>query len=222
MKWVLGRTFSNVEKKLRLMKIIIFVGFVGSGKTSLILSLARHIVGDTPPAKPKLVIIENEIGDVSIDDKVLKTGGYNVTELFGGCVCCQLTSDLTNSINDIYDKYDPEWIIIEATGLAYPSKILDTLQKYGRGMTDIKTITVVDSERWTELIDITPVLLEKQISECGIALINKVDLVSKEVLDQVVNDVKKINPAAEIVKLSAVREIDTGIWGKAVDVNDKK
>jgi G3E family GTPase len=204
------------------VKIIIFGGFVGSGKTSLILSLARYIVGDTPPVKPKLVIIENEIGDVSIDDKVLKAGGYNVTELFGGCVCCQLTSDMTNSVNNIFEKYNPEWIIIEATGLAYPGNILGTLLKYGKGLEEIKTITVVDSERWTDLRDITPVLLEKQVGECGLALINKIDLVGEEVLELVVNDVKKINPKAEIIKLSAAKEIDTGLWEKVLRLNERK
>jgi G3E family GTPase len=203
------------------VKIIIFGGFVGSGKTSLILSLAHYIVGDSPPVKPKLVIIENEIGDVSIDDKVLKSGGYNVTELFGGCVCCQLTSDLTFSVNFIYAEYNPEYIIIEATGMAYPSNILGTLIKYAKGITDIKTITVVDSERWIELRDITPVLLEKQVSECGLALINKIDLVSGEILEQVVNDVKSINPKAEIVKLSAVKEIDADLWERALQINGR-
>jgi G3E family GTPase len=113
------------------MNIIIFGGFLGSGKTTTILSLAHYIVEKEKSSdKPNLVIIENEIGETGIDDKVLKSNGYSVKELFSGCICCTLSSDLTIMLNDIAEKVNPKWVIIECTGLAYPSKITDTLNKY--------------------------------------------------------------------------------------------
>ena len=117
------------------MNIIIFGGFLGSGKTSTILSLAHFIVEKGKKSdKPNLVIIENEIGEIGIDDKVLKSSGYSVNELFSGCICCTLSTDLVIMLNDISEKISPSWVIIECTGLAYPSKIINSLNKYGKGI----------------------------------------------------------------------------------------
>lgn len=139
------------------MNLIIFGGFLGSGKTSLILSLAHFLVESENSIKSDLVIIENEVGEIGIDHKVLKSGGFSVKELFSGCICCQLTSDLITTLNDIYEKINAKWIIIETTGLAYPGKILGNLNKYGKGIESIRTVTVVDVERWDELTTVTPV-----------------------------------------------------------------
>ncbi len=92
------------------MNLIIVGGFLGSGKTSLILSLAHFLVTNEDSAKTNLVIIENEVGEIGIDDKVLKSDGFSVKELFSGCVCCQLTSDLVTSLNDIQENINPKWI----------------------------------------------------------------------------------------------------------------
>jgi len=202
------------------MNLIIFCGFLGSGKTSLILSLAKYLVGEAKSDKPSLVIIENEIGEMGIDDKVLKSGGYDVRELFAGCICCQLTSDLVVALNDIHEKYNPRWVILEATGLAYPSNILGTVEKYAKGIDSIRTVTVADAERWEELTEITPVLINSQLSQGDIILINKLDLVNDEQLKVVEEYVKNINPGAEIFKVSANDRIDENIWRKVGGLNE--
>lgn len=203
------------------MKLIIFGGFLGSGKTSLILSLAHFIIEKTRASdKPGLVIIENEIGETGIDDKVLKTGGFSVKELFSGCICCQLTADLATTLNDIAENINPEWVIIESTGLAYPGKILDVIIKYGKAVESIRTVVVVDTERWDELTTVTPVLIEKQIVDGETVLINKIDLATEDEIRQVESYVSELNPKAVTYKVSANNQIDAHIWREVTGVSE--
>lgn len=202
------------------MNIIIFGGFLGSGKTSTILSLARFIVEkEKSSVKPNLVIIENEIGETGIDDKVLKSSGYSVKELFSGCICCTLSADLTTMLNDIAERINPKWVIIECTGLAYPSKITDTLNKYGKGIESIRTVTIIDSERWEELLEIAPVLVETQVAEGNTLLINKIDLITEHELKHIEKDVAAINSKAKVYKMSANISISNNIWEEVTKIN---
>jgi G3E family GTPase len=196
------------------MQVIIFGGFVGSGKTSLILSLAHFLTRRRKPERPSLVIIENEIGEIGIDQKVLASRGLVVKELFSGCICCQLTADLITTLRDVADKIDPAWVIVEATGLAYPGKISDSLKKYGRGIERIRTVTVVDAERWEELVTVSPILVETQVAEGNVILINKTDLVDEAALQSVEDDVTRLNSRAFVYKVSAFGTIDDGLWEK--------
>lgn len=204
------------------MKIIIFGGFLGSGKTSLILSLAQFIVdvGKKTSDNPSLVIIENEIGKMGIDDKVLKSGGFSVRELFSGCLCCTLTAELATTLQDIAQQINPEWVILEATGMAYPEKIVDTLDKYGREIDSIRTVIVVDAERWDELEDMVPVLLETQIVAGDTVLINKIDLVTEDELKHVHSCIAKLNTKARICKVSAEGRINESVWREVTGINE--
>lgn len=194
------------------MNLIIFGGFLGSGKTSLILSLSHFLLENKNSVKSNVVIIENEIGEIGVDDKVLEYSGLSVRELFSGCICCQLSSDLIITLNDIHEKIDPEWVIIETTGLAYPGRILSTLKEYGKNIDSIKIVTVVDGERFKELIAVTPVLITNQIADGDIILINKMDLVKEKELEQIKNHVKKLNSTASLHMLSANTSTDKDIW----------
>ncbi len=132
------------------MKILTLGGFLGSGKTSILLQLAHYIVDNSLKSKKNIVaIIENEIGQVGIDDKVLKEKGYNVKDIFSGCVCCSLSGELIAGIQKIHKETDPEWIIIEATGVAMPSNISEVIHKN----LNIKPrlITLVDASRWKKI-----------------------------------------------------------------------
>ena len=194
------------------MNLIIFGGFLGSGKTSFILSLAHFLVEKQGKCKSEVVIIENEIGETGIDDKVFKSEGFNVKELFSGCICCQLTADLTLTLNELAKTLNPAWVILEATGLAYPSKILDTLHKYSEGLESISTVTIVDAERWEELSEVMPILIETQVRDGEIVIINKIDLITNEQLKLVESDIIRINPEATIYKLSATGSVAENIW----------
>lgn len=196
------------------MKLLILGGFLGSGKTSLILSLARYLTEKETGEGNKLVIIENEIGEVGIDNKVLNSDGLAVKELFAGCICCTLASDLVTTLLEIQEKIKPRWVIFEPTGLAYPSRVIDTIKKYGQGIASITNVTVVDAERWNELSEITPVLVQTQVKDADFILVNKIDLVAKDEIKNVVEQVKAINPEAAVYEVSAQQEVPGSIWGK--------
>ena len=102
-------------------KLLIIGGFLGSGKTSVILQLAKHLVGPTSDSHAKVVILENEIGTVSIDDKTLSNTGLNVEPMFSGCVCCTMAGELVVNVGSIITRLAPDWIILETTGMAYPN-----------------------------------------------------------------------------------------------------
>ncbi|MBP1625672.1 MAG: cobalamin synthesis protein [Holophagaceae bacterium] len=195
------------------MQVVIFGGFLGSGKTSLILSLAHHLVALEASDEPSLVILENEIGEVGIDNKVLQAGGYSVKELFAGCICCTLTADLVSTLNDLHETVNPKWVIFEPTGLAYPNKIIETINQYGKGVERIFVIAVVDAERWEELTEITPSLIHGQVSSGDLVLVNKCDLVDEGQLTAIREQLREMNPRAGILEVSAI-SLDPSIWRK--------
>jgi G3E family GTPase len=87
------------------MKILLLGGFLGSGKTSILLQLAKHIIAkEGKTGSTTVMIIENEIGDVGVDDKLLTSQGLAVKELFSGCACCTSTGDLLMDIKKIRDE----------------------------------------------------------------------------------------------------------------------
>ena len=196
------------------MKVILFSGFLGSGKTSLILSMARFLVAKASvTGKPALVIIENEIGEIGIDEKVLSaSGSYEIRELFSGCICCQMSVDLVTTLNDIAEKIHPEYVVIESTGLAYPGKILETINTYAKGISGILVISVVDAERWEVLFEITPFIVQEQVKGGDAIMVNKTDLLSAGGIQRVVESVAGINPESKIIKVSADLGVDDSVW----------
>lgn len=207
------------------MNILLFGGFLGSGKTSIILQVARYLVENIEEGfatrqsnrgKPSLVIIENEVGETGIDDKILKAEGLSVRELFAGCICCTLNAELTICLNEIQEELSPQWVIIETTGMAFPDRIAETITKYGKGIESLKTIVVADAERWDELSTVMPGLIEGQIAKADVILLNKIDCLEPEQVSDVEESVRRINPSALFYAISAHHEVDPQIWCKVV------
>jgi G3E family GTPase len=196
------------------MKLFIFSGFLGSGKTKLILSIAKEITLSAEKDKTKLVILENEIGETGIDDKILNSKGYNVQPLLSGCICCTLKVELIEAINQIMRDIAPEYIIFEPTGVAKPENILDNITKYGYNVEDIKLISVADASRWNKLMKVTPNLIHSQMQSADLILINKCDLVSDEVLSKIELELSEWNPDAEIHRVVALNGMDPAIWDR--------
>jgi G3E family GTPase len=196
------------------LNVVIFTGFLGSGKTSLLLPLARFLVDGTgrEVSKTSVVIIENETGEVGIDDGVLRAQGLDVRELFGGCICCQMTADLTSCLNDLAGELEPEWVLVEATGLATPQSIVETIRRYGKGVERIITLAVVDTPRWPELVEVLGPLVSKQVAGADIVLINKTDAVDPEALRAVRETVLSFNEAAPALEVSAAAGIEDRVW----------
>ncbi|AFV12961.1 CobW-like protein [Thermacetogenium phaeum DSM 12270] len=180
-------------------------GFLGSGKTTLIRQLAGYLVVDR---EQKVVIIENEVGEVGIDDRFLSGEGFQVREIYGGCICCQLTGELTLAVNQIAERFSPDWVIIEATGVARPSTILNTLERYGKGIDGIFTLAVADTGRWEELMEIMPELISAQVAEAKLVIASKIDEAGEGELQRLMEKVKEINPRAGVVAASLIEGLD--------------
>lgn len=204
----------NIVNQSKDMNVIILGGFLGSGKTTLLLSLSNYIVNNYKSVGKEisLAIIENEIGDISIDDKTIQSGGYEVSTLFSGCICCTLVSDLVSCVNDINEKINPNWIIIETTGLAYPDRVADTLKQFSKSCQNISIHVIVDAQRWEELSEILQPLLYGQIRNADGVLVNKIDLVDNDTIAQIEKDLSEINNNATIFKVSGLTGIDNEIW----------
>jgi G3E family GTPase len=189
------------------LKILILGGFLGSGKTSVLLQLAQYLVQQYPGSQmSQVAIIENEIGQIGIDDKLLRGNGYTVRDIFSGCVCCSLNSDLLSAVQEIKSTIDPEWLIIEATGVAFPDKIAESL--FTNLGIAAQIVTLVDASRWQRIRMPLANLIEGQLNDAHLILINKTDLVEETVLREVEADLWELNSDAAIYLISGIKPID--------------
>ena len=196
------------------MRIIILGGFLGSGKTSVLLQFARYLVDKEKkiPGDVKVAIIENEIGDIGIDDKVLVNEGFSVNNLFAGCACCSLSGELVYNIRNIQKELNPEWLIIEATGIAHPGSMQQTILK-GLGLPSY-IITIVDARRWKRLARAMEAIVTGQLEDSSKVLLNKADLVDDEELEEAKESVHNYNKGVEIFTTNARDELPAELWKK--------
>ncbi|NLO48332.1 MAG: GTP-binding protein [Clostridiales bacterium] len=193
------------------MRILLLGGFLGSGKTSILLQLAKHIISkEGKSGSTTVMIIENEIGDVSVDDKLLISQGLAVRDLFSGCACCTSGGDLLMDIQKIKDEINPKWIIIEATGVAYPRQIKESIEMYFH--IPVKILCVADAKRWKRLRRAMSQLIEAQLELADCILLNKVDLVSEEEADAVLADIRTFNENAVLHKTTGILPVDEAVW----------
>ncbi|HWR40891.1 MAG TPA: GTP-binding protein [Patescibacteria group bacterium] len=194
------------------MRILLFGGFLGSGKTTTILQVAKYLTG---VCKETVAIIENEIGAAGMDDKILSASGLRVRNLFGGCVCCQITSELIQAITEIHETVEPDWLIIEMTGLAFPSKTAGEIEKYSKVHSAFKTVTLVDRGRWKEVRSMLEVLVVGQVTGSDLVLINKADLHGEDLLN-IMQDLTKIDAKIKVMVTSAVQEMPPALLQEVV------
>lgn len=195
------------------MKFLIVGGFLGSGKTSFILHLARHLIQIR--GTEKVVILENEVGQVSVDDNILQASGYQVRGIFSGCVCCTLAGELITNIRQIQRDLNPDWIIMEATGVAFPDNIRSNVERILGFAPQVTCL--VDAKRWRKLLGPMEHLLPHQLKGCHKVLINKVDTVSAQELEWIVQSVATFNSEAKLETFCAVETIPEEILDRIVD-----
>ena len=193
------------------MNILILSGFLGSGKTTALYSLAHYIVDHTESDSPmKVVILENEVGKNGIDDKFLKSGGLQVENLFSGCACCSVSGELISTVTKIQKKCEPEWIVLETTGIAYPKKIQQNLKQYLD--MESRIAVLVDAVRWDRMLIPLNSLLSGQIIGSDAVLVNKTDLVDEGKIQRVESDIRKFDKQPSIFRISAISGIDDAVW----------
>ncbi len=193
------------------MKILILGGFLGSGKTTLLLQMARDMAEHTTSeSEQKVIILENEVGQDGIDNKLLGSSGFQVRSLFNGCICCTLSGEIIATVDDIEKKYNPGWLIIETTGLAYPGLIQSNLKEaLGK---DSYICTIVDASRWKRFLIPMHELLKGQVECADLVLLNKADLVDREVMDKVEEDVHGFKSGVPCIRTSGLSAVDPDIW----------
>lgn len=170
--------------------LIILTGFLGSGKTSFL----RHFIEYQTQRSRFVAVVQNEIGSVGLDGKLLD---YAVTEIDEGCVCCSLAGSLKRAVHGILADFDPDCIIVETTGLANPMNLLDEMEELEDLVRHDCTLTVVDAVN-AEATLAEHHLATEQIRAADIVMLNKQDLVDQERLDAVVRLVRERNPHAPV------------------------
>ena len=170
------------------MKLIILGGFLGSGKTSVLIPLAKEMVasaGGAADGSTKVAIIENEIGKVGVDTAFTEGSGLYTTELFNGCVCCTIASSLMDSLNKLEEQMHPEFVILETTGLARPYDVAQQLWEYYDEGMNVTLITVVDASRWLRISKVAGALVDEQVDHANYVLLNKTDLADEATIAEV-------------------------------------
>lgn len=179
------------------MNIILFGGFFGSGKTTVISRLIPPILrsGET------VCIIENEIGQNSIDDLLLETAQIEINTISGGCVCCEVTGNLIYAIEDLEKRLHPDWLVIELTGIAFLDNLRQTLLSSLPDHHPVICVSVIDAARWSRLLRAAGQVITNQVRGGDIIVINKTDL-NPEV-DDIFTDVFRIAGERILVPMSA-------------------
>jgi G3E family GTPase len=192
--------------------IIILGGFLGSGKTTILLDLAKYLTGvQGQVQKTKVVIIENEISEAGMDSRLFEKD-YRVKNLFSGCACCTYSGEFETALKTVIREFDPEWVIVEATGLAYPDAI-KTLVLKSTGI-EPHMLTVVDAKRWFRLRAAMPQFVEGQLQEAEIVLVNKVDMVGETETEKVVDSITALQSSAQLYKTTANKGLSEAFWGE--------
>ena len=193
------------------MKMILLTGFLGSGKTTAMLSLADYLSRSYNPKS--IVIIENEIGEANVDGALLAESAYEVRDLTSGCICCTLSGQLIAALEEIRRNLKPEWLLIEATGIAHRT-IADII---GQSIPGLKPFSIVlaDAQRWAELMENLPMLITTQVENANVVLINKIDAVSPDELALVEEEVQEIT-SCPCFKTSIQNADLGGLWEKVV------
>lgn len=193
------------------MKILILGGFLGSGKTTSLMQLAKYLVQVSPPEKEnKVMILENEIGQVGIDDEFLRSGGFQVSNLFSGCACCTVSGEMVTAAIRIRKQFDPEWLVVETTGLAYPGRIQENLIEAMH--MKARVVVLVDAKRWPRIRKPMEQLLKGQIVNSDAVVINKIDLVTEEALELVAQQIREMDANTQIHRICALNEDNDAVW----------
>jgi G3E family GTPase len=185
------------------MDMLVISGFLGSGKTTMVLATVGRIIEVT---KKKVVIIVNDFGKIGIDGKVMEKYGLSVTEMPSGCICCTLGSDFLETVRTVAEKFRPDLVIVEPTGIADPANIRDTMKLYRGPMGKIKIVVVVDAVRFQLILKALTNPLKNQLNAADIILINKMDEVTPEVVEEVKRSLQALGIEKTVIVTSATEK----------------
>ena len=183
------------------MQIHVLGGFLGSGKTTLLMRIANTYIR----AGKKVAVLVNEMGDIGVDGTTLMSEGYNTVELPDGCVCCSLSAELQIAIRNVRRDLEPEVMIIEPTGLAIPTKIMEAIEEIpGFGDYESDIIGVVDPVRFRLFVSKKSKFMAEQLEGSSMVLMNKIDVAPEVEVEFTEAWIKERMPDVMFRKVSAL------------------
>ncbi len=175
-------------------KTDIFSGFLGAGKTTLIRKMLNEIYKDE-----KVVLIENEFGDVGIDGDFLKDAGIEINEMNSGCICCTLVGDFKKSIEQVLEQFKPDRIIIEPSGVGKLSDIIAAAANADESLEISGTITVVDAKKCEMYMKNFGEFFDNQIISANAVILSHVNGLSEAKIARVAGIIRELNEKAAII-----------------------
>ena len=177
-------------------KIDIISGFLGAGKTTLIKKLLKEAYADE-----QVVLIENEFGEIGIDGGFLKEAGIEIREMNSGCICCSLVGDFGTSLKEVVDKYHPDRILIEPSGVGKLSDVIKAVQGV-QGDVDIvlnSYTTVVDAKKCKMYMRNFGEFFNNQVEYAGAIIMSRTDIIDEKKAQQAMELLRGINAKAAII-----------------------
>ena len=192
-------------------KIDIVSGFLGAGKTTLIKKLLKEALSDE-----QVVLIENEFGEIGIDGGFLKEAGIEITEMNSGCICCSLVGDFGTALKEVLDKYHPDRILIEPSGVGKLSDVMRAVEGAtgAEGVHLNSAVAVVDAKKCKPYLRNFGEFFENQIEHAGTIILSRTGQMSDEKINACVELIREHNPKATIIttpwdKLDGKKILDT-------------
>jgi G3E family GTPase len=184
------------------MDMLVVSGFLGSGKTTMILATIGKYIEAT---KKKVVIIVNDFGKIGIDGAVMKKYGLDVQDMPSGCICCTLGTDFLETVNTVASNFKPDLILVEPTGIADPANIIETMKMYrGPKVDPIRIFVVVDAVRFPLILKALTVPLKNQLKAADLIVINKIDESGPEAIQVVKSSLDELGIRKRTITVSAV------------------
>ena len=172
--------------------ISLITGALGSGKTTLL----RQVLHDT---EQRLAVLMNEFGEIAIDSRILPGENLRIIELAGGCVCCELTGEFEAAVNEILERFQPELIVVEATGVADADTLAYEVQENLPQVRLDSVIHIVDAYASVEHPQIG-YTARSQLQQADILLINKIDLIEPAAVERIERQVRPYNNRALMIR----------------------
>ena len=188
----------TIEQKegTNMTKVDIFSGFLGAGKTTLIKKLVKEVF-----AGKKIVLIENEFGEIGIDGGFLKDAGINITEMNSGCICCSLVGDFGKALKKVADEYHPDRIIIEPSGVGKLSDVRAAVENVAdeADLVVNALVTVADASKIKMYMKNFGEFYNNQIENAGAVILSRTQKLSEEKQLQAAELIREKNPNAVVI-----------------------
>lgn len=204
------RNYMGKVMNMSKTKITIFSGFLGAGKTTLI----KKLISEGYKGE-KLVLIENEFGQIGVDGGFLQEAGVEITEMNSGCICCSLVGDFGKALEKVLDEYAPDRILIEPSGVGKLSDVIKAVQNIGTEKCELDGFTtVVDAKKCRMYHKNFGEFFNNQISYASCVILSHTSGLKEAKLEECIAIVRELNPSAPVVttewdKLTGAQLIDS-------------